>query len=1468
MAAFAELLARSCFSFLEGASHPEELTQRARELGLQAIGLCDRDGLYGSVRMLVASRELEQRVVVGAELTLERPGEEARPYRERPRATIALLVEDHDGYSGLCRLLTRAHATHEKGEAGLSLTEVAAEARGLHAIVPLEARAPLDAGELGLVREAFGERAAIAVWRHLESDDEERLCVALASSARFDLPIVASNRPVYHHRRKKRLADVVACIRLGVTLDQAGTALSPNAEAEVKGAAEMLRLFPHHPEWIDESAAIAERCRFSLGDLRWRFPSEHGDVDVHLDPNERLARAVTVGARDRYPDGVPAGVQQQLDKELGLIAELDVAPYFLSVKHIVDLARERRILCQGRGSAANSAVCFVLGITAVDPARSSLLFERFMSSARSEPPDIDVDFEHERREEVIQEIYRRYGRDRAAMVSEVICYRGKSALREVGKAFGLSNDQLDRLASLGGHYGETDTSRDRLGRRGLDPEDARIRQVVELAGELQGLPRHLSIHVGGFVLSSEPLDRAAPVEPGRMENRTVVPWDKDDIEALGFFKVDVLGLGMLTAIRKSLALVHEKEHGSLEGFDPIAALARIPPEDPAVYDAACRADTVGVFQIESRAQMAMLPILKPRCFYDLVVEVGIVRPGPIQGKMVHPYLRRRTGEEPVTYPHPCLEPILSRTMGVPLFQEQVMQLAIVGAGYAPGEADQLRRDMAAWRKNGRLLRHRDKLVAGFQARGIGGEFADRLFQQILGFGEYGFPECVVGDTLVIDASTGRRVRIEDVVHGRQKLRSTIACDSRLRLRKRRVLAATPSGPREVFRLRTALGREILATAEHPLFTVEGWRPLCSLSPGDHVAAARMLPRIGKKHWPRHQIIALADLVAEGNLCHPTTFYFYTTNPAHRDEYVRMVERFPNTRATVAIHHTCFSVHVRRADRRKPCGALEWAQKLGLRGIGAHDKRLPADVFLLHETDLELLLARLWEGDGHLSVSNHASYDTASKVLAEQVQHLLLRIGIVSRLYERTRPYRESTFTGYTVTVTGNGNLRVFYERVARRFLDRSKRRMAKQLAEPNDGRMSRDIVPTVVRGLIRSARTRAGHSWKQIGNTTKVSMREIQSHGAAKQGFRRWVVARVGRALRSPELVDLGTSDLYWDRVVSIEAVGIRETYDLTIEGDANFLANDFVVHNSHSSSFALLVYASLWLKVHHPAIFAAALVNSQPMGFYSPASIIRDGQKHGVTVRPVRVESSAWDCTLEGDAIRLGFRVLCGFPEAAAAKIVAVRAEKAFGGVDDLMERAGLAKDELELLAEGGALEGLESCRREALWRLRAPREAGLFGGEVIEPEGRAGLAPLSKREQLALDSFTTGISLEDHPMRHMRPLLEGRGVRLASEQQSWRRGEEVTVAGVVLTRQRPMTASGIVFITLEDETGIMNLVLYNDVFERYEMVGRHAGMMLARGPVDRRGPVVHVRAQHLERLEMPPSATAPFLVRSRDFH
>jgi len=1050
MPAFVELLGRSAFSFLRGASRPEEMVTQAKELGLEAMALCDRDGLYGSARAHVTAKEIGARVIVGAELGVDagvRRGGSWRSNTTRKvapeRPVVALLVESLTGYQNLCRLLTRAHADLPKGESALDPAWLAEHREGLVAILP----APRRPGDpttpspelIGLVREVFEERSALGVHRHLDAFDRERMMAVRSWAHRFGLSVVASARPLFHVPARKPLADVIHCIRTGTTLEKAGTALDGNAEAHLRSELEMRRLFADRPAWVDRTGELAETLRFSLDELRYRFPCtlEPGET-----ADEKLRRVTLSGLLVRYPEGTPAAVAAQVEKELGLIAEIGVAPYFLSTLEVVEIARRRRILCQGRGSAANSAVCYALGITAVDPARSSLLFERFLSVERREPPDIDIDFEHERREEVIQELYQRWGRDRAAMVSEVISYRGKSALREVGKVFGLSPEQLDRLSGTIIHW-ESSASSDALLRdMGFDPEADRVKRVLALARELEGFPRHLSIHVGGFVLSAEPLANVAPIEPGRMQDRTVVPWDKDDLDALGFFKIDVLGLGMLTAIRKALALLFRDgvlRRGEGEAFDPIEALARVPAEDPAVYEMVCRADTVGVFQIESRAQMAMLPRLRPRRFYDLVIEVAIVRPGPIQGGMVHPYLRRRAKEEPVTFPHPTLVPILERTLGVPLFQEQVMQIAITGAGYTAGEADQLRRDMAAWKKTGRLLRHRDRLLRGFSERGIGQAFGEALFEQIKGFGDYGFPE--------------------------------------------------------------------------------------------------------------------------------------------------------------------------------------------------------------------------------------------------------------------------------------------------------------------------------------------------------------------------------------------------------------------------------------SHAASFALLVYVSSWLKAHYPAHFACALLNSQPMGFYSPSTIMRDAQAHGVEVRDVDVTASERDSTLEGKALRLGLRLVKGLSEVSVERLCSARP---FVSFSDFSRRAALRKNELEALAEAGALEALVRGRRQALWQSRAPRVGGLFEQATTE-EVPVLLRPLKAAEQLLLDYQKKGLSVTDHPLRHLRAELRKRGVVTSEELSAIPHDSPVVVAGVVLTRQQPGTASGVVFITLEDETGFCNLVLFRQVFEEYRLPARHASLLLAEGRLEKASNVIHVMVKKLERLSFPVDQLPKA---SRDFH
>jgi error-prone DNA polymerase len=1142
---YVELSCRTSFSFLSGASSPRDIVHRAAELGYDTLAITDRDGLYGIVRAHEEAEKVGVRVIVGCELTLEREGLEEVPDVPGKPTTLTVLVENQTGYTNLCAVLTESHRRHPKSRAsgetsrtkdldddelprnvfaGVPLSVVCAHAEGLWVL----ADASLPLGDL---HQAFGPRLSVAVHLHKDGEDRVRVTRALSAARTHGVPIVATNRVLFARPEDKPVLDVLHCIREGKTLDEAGRELTPNAEAHLKGEDEVQRIFALHPEWVNRSKFIAERCRFSIKELSYRFPYELTDL-VHRDfqdpghdrggaketADEALRRLTCEGARLRYGGRVPPKVDAQIEKELALIAKLEVAPYFLSVRAIVDMARRKDILCQGRGSAANSAVCFCLGITAVDPARSNMLFERFLSAERREPPDIDVDFEHERREEVIQEIYATYGRDRAAMVSEVVSYRAKSALREVGKVFGLSLEQVERLSAIVSWWdGVSSVDERRLRDAGFSASDPRVRQVLVLSRAIQGFPRHLSIHVGGFVLSASPITEIAPVEPASMPGRTIIPWDKDDIDTLGFFKIDVLGLGMLTAIRKCLDLVRDVtlERAAIatrEGIPQppyappgiatgtaIERLAAIPAEDPLVYEALCRADTVGVFQIESRAQMAMLPRLKPACFYDLVVEVAIVRPGPIQGGMVHPYLRRRAGEERIDPPHPILAPILERTLGVPLFQEQVMQIAIVGAGYTGGEADRLRRDMAAWRKTGKLEAHRERLLAGFRKNGIAESFGERLYQQIQGFGEYGFPE--------------------------------------------------------------------------------------------------------------------------------------------------------------------------------------------------------------------------------------------------------------------------------------------------------------------------------------------------------------------------------------------------------------------------------------SHAASFALLVYASAWLKRHYPAEFAAALVNSQPMGFYSTSTLLQDAQRHGVRLLPIDVRTSDWECTCvplpevlesprsehasaqhEGSsghlatAIRLGLRVVNGLGEEAGRRVESARQAAPVRDAEDLAARARLDRKELVSIAEAGALDALAGGRRRAIWQVVAPRGAGLFDGLSPDEgaEHQPSFAPMSRAEQLVLDYERTGVSVADHPMLLLRPTLPAR-IKSSRDVMALRSGTPVSVAGLVICRQRPGTASGVVFVTMEDELGFLNLVLWSKVFEDHHHVATTSRMLLVHGrvergdeprqasqarasregkgahpPADPNAPssVVYVIAERLEKLETRSPEMRSLGSMSRDFH
>jgi error-prone DNA polymerase len=720
---YAELQITTNFSFLHGASHPRELVAQAAALGLAAIAVTDRNSLAGAVRMHEAALEFGIRLVIGARIDFT-SGE-----------SVLVYPTDRAAYGGLSRLISLGRRRAPKGECHLDPGDLIEAPHAGGMLVALLPPAEIGDGWQAHARElarAFAGRCWLVAHAHLTGRDADRLAEVAALGRTLGLPLLATNDVLYHHPERKPLADVLTCIREKCTIDTAGWRLEANAERHLKPAAEMAALFADHPEAIAAGLEIAERCRFSLGELRYEYPQEV--IAGYATAQEALVALTEEGARWRYPHGVPAKVRAQIDHEIELIGQLNYAAYFLTVYDIVRFAREKGILCQGRGSAANSAVCYCLGITAVDPAAIDLLFERFISAARNEPPDIDVDFEHERREEVIQYIYDKYGRHRAGLAATVICYRSRSAVREVGKAMGLSEDAVSALAGQIWGWSSEGVDEDRVREAGLDPAAPRVAMTLELTRQLVGFPRHLSQHVGGFVIARDRLDDIVPVENAAMEDRTVIEWDKDDIDVLGILKVDVLGLGMLTCLRKAFDLLR-RHHGA-----DIRDIASVPGEDPRVYDMLCAGDSVGVFQVESRAQMNFLPRMKPRTFYDLVIEVAIIRPGPIQGDMVHPYLRRRNGEEEVIYPSPELEAVLGKTLGVPLFQEQAMKIAIVAAGFTPAEADQLRRAMATFRRTGTIHHFRQKMIDGMIARGYDPAFCERCFRQIEGFGEYGFPE--------------------------------------------------------------------------------------------------------------------------------------------------------------------------------------------------------------------------------------------------------------------------------------------------------------------------------------------------------------------------------------------------------------------------------------------------------------------------------------------------------------------------------------------------------------------------------------------------------------------------------------------------------------------------------------------------------------------------------------------------------
>lgn len=1044
---YAELCITTNFTFLTGASHPEELVTRAADLGLSAVAITDRNSLAGVVRAWAALKELRRQ----ADATIKIRSQHQTDASSRQEvgdihpittnsvhipklivgcrlvlrdSTVDWVALPHDraAYQRLTRLLTLGKRRAQKGSCHLDLADILQSCQGMTLIALPQAELSNASRDIQMVRRKFPNNVFVGAAPRYDGSDQHYLktCARLAQIT--CAPMVAVGDVLMHRASRRQLADVLTCMREHITIDQIGTRALLNSERRLKSGADMARIFHHHPAALRRTLEIADKCSFDLGELSYEYPDEGSDGET---PQSRLERLARQGLKHRYSTGASQRVHDLMEKELALVQDLNFPAYFLTVHDIVQYARSQGILCQGRGSAANSILCYLLGITDVTPDQITMVFERFVSKYRGEPPDIDVDFEHERREEVIQWIYKKYGRERAGLCATVIHFRSRAAIREVGKIMGLSHDVTAGLSGQIWGMSDGGVDLDRIRELGLDPNDRRLMQTIRLIGEIIGFPRHLSQHVGGFVITQGRLDELCPIENAAMQDRTIIEWDKDDIDALGILKVDILGLGMLSCIRKALALL-EHQHGQR------LSIATVPQEDPATYDMLCAADAVGVFQVESRAQMNFLPRMKPRTFYDLVIQVAIIRPGPIQGDMVQPYVKRRQGFESVSYPSPELRDVMEKTLGVPLFQEQAMQIAVVAAGFTPEEADHLRRSLASFRRMGTIGTFRDRFIAGMLNNGYDTEFAERCFSQIEGFAEYGFPE--------------------------------------------------------------------------------------------------------------------------------------------------------------------------------------------------------------------------------------------------------------------------------------------------------------------------------------------------------------------------------------------------------------------------------------SHAAAFALLVYVSSWLKCHHPAIFACALLNSQPMGFYAPAQIVRDTREHGVEVRPICVNASDWDNTLERRsdgalALRLGFRQIKGFKEEDANWITAARGN-GYPDPESVWLRAGLIPSALERLAEADTFSSMNLTRRAALWQVKSIRSQNplpLFNdpidGESIS-EPNVILPAMHLGEEVVEDYVSTRLTLRAHPMELLRPSIPD--IVTNASLTTVPLGP-CAVCGLVITRQRPGTASGVIFLTLEDETGVSNVVVWPKIYEQFRRAVMGGRLLHIRGYLQREGIVVHLIAQHV---------------------
>ncbi len=1203
MSGFVHLHVHSEYSLLDGMPHVEDLVKTAREMGMPAIALTDHGVMYGAVEFYFKAKEHGVKPIIGCEIYVSpRDMHERDPKLDKNPYHLVLLARDNTGYRNLMRIATAAQLEGFYYKPRVDKKFLAEHSQGLIALTAC------GSGEIPrLIKEGRPDEARkVAAWFkevfgpdgfYLELQDHEipelkeinRELIAIGRE--LDIPLVATNDIHYIRPEDAPYQDILLCIQTGSVVSDPNRMRMDGVTYYMRSPEEMARLFAEVPEAIENTLRIAEMCEVTLEEKVFHLPDF--PVPEGFTPRTYLEHLCREGLKRRYPEITPE-IEERLRYELEIIHNMGFDNYFLIVWDIVRFAKSRGILVgPGRGSAAASIVSYSLGITELDPLEHGLIFERFLNPGRVTMPDIDMDFPDDRRDEVIQYVVERYGADRVAQIITFGTLGAKAAIRDVGRAMDIPPGEVDRIAKLipPGPKVTIDYALQRVSElRKLYEEVDYIRKLVDTARKLEGVARHASTHAAGVVVADAPLVHYTPLHrptKGEAGGSIVTQYPMEILEALGLLKIDLLGLSTLTIIQKTLDLIKERRGIELRPQD-------IPLDDPAIYELLSSGEVTGVFQVESAGFRRVLTRLKPSVFDDVVAVLALYRPGPMQ--YIDVYIDRKHGKQEVKYRHPALEPILKDTYGIIIYQEQIIRIATDLAGYTASEADLMRRAVGK-KKEKELLAHRKKFVEGAVARGIPRDVAEQIFKDIEYFANYGFNKCLPGDVEVVDADTGRLVKIAELYNGQKRIAWTLSCDvDTLKLRSHPVAQVHYNGVKPVYRLRTRLGREIEATANHPFYTFEGWKRLDELEPGDLIAVPRRLPVEGKAEWPDHEVIALGHLLAEGNLCHPWSVYFYTRSKELLEDYVKAAEQFDNVKCSVSLHKGTYSVYAKRIRRKEEAGIVRWAKKLGIWGKKASEKEIPPEAFELNNRQIALLLSRLWSGDGCLGEREgyfYAYYATASERLARQVQHLLLRLGVVSRLRKVEFPYKEGRI-GYQVHVMGGEHIKNFAATVGAHFVEPHLRRICAEIlqAEYGPARGTRDVIPLPVKALVRAEKAAAGISWQQMRAEAGVAQREFLLTGSpSKRGFRRETIARLAEYFDSDELRRYSDRDIYWDEIESIEYVGEKPTYDLTVPGLHNFVANDILVHNSHASAYAVLTCQTAYLKAHYPAEYMAAML-------------------------------------------------------------------------------------------------------------------------------------------------------------------------------------------------------------------------------------------------------------------------------------